>query len=320
MLCGVPQGSVLGPQLFNLYTQPVKDIIITYNFGVHMYADDIQVYFSFGSTEELEQKLSDLAKCMTEIQTWMDVNKLKFNKSKTEAIVFQSPSANKTPELICGNQVFRPTESVRNLGSILDTNLNFDKQINSKCANCYLHIRRIWAIRHYLTEKCTKSLVHALVLSRLDYMNGLLVLLPKKSTKKLQRIQNACARLVFKMPRRTPTTPLLKKLHWLPVHLRAEYKILSITFKCLKGNGPVYLSNLLKGYQSARNNMRSADLNLLAKPKWNTQFGRRSFSSCAPSLWNSLPNNVRAAESLTQFKKRLKTHLFSQYFINVEDV
>ena len=105
-------------------------------------------------------------------------------------------------------------------------------------------------------------------------------------------------------------------LHWLPIDLRIEFKILIITYKTLHGLAPAYIEDLLVSYIPGRY-LRSAKKNLLVVPGFKlNSYGRRAFSVAAPLLWNSLPQHVRDAELLDIFKRQLKTVLFKPAFLN----
>ena len=150
--------------------------------------------------------------------------------------------------------------------------------------------------------------------SLLDYCNSLLYGSPKYLIKQLQRVQNAAARVVTVSPKFCHITPVLKNLHWLPIDLRIEFKILTITYKALHDLAPAYIKNLLKKYYPPRD-LRSSKKNLLVVPAFRTNsYGRRAFSVIAPLLWNSLPQHIRDAGSLDIFKRRLKTALFIRAF------
>ena len=127
---------------------------------------------------------------------------------------------------------------------------------------------------------------------------------------KLQRVQNAAARLILGIGKFSHITQALYELHWLPVSLRIDYKILLWTFKCIYGLAPT--SDLISIKSNSLYNLRSTGKLLLDHPKGKmlTTLGERSFSAAAPKLWNELPVELRQATSLNSFKSRLKTYLF----------
>ena len=95
-------------------------------------------------------------------------------------------------------------------------------------------------------------MVNALVVSKLDYCNGLLYGLPNYLVHKLQMVLNSAARLVTLTSKSNHITPILRKLHWLPVSARIDYKILVIVYKCLNGTAPKYLRAMLQLYSPTR--------------------------------------------------------------------
>ena len=133
----------------------------------------------------------------------------------------------------------------RNLGSWFDCNLDMSFHISKQCASAFYHLHDISRIRRFLSRDTTKALVHAFVASRIDYCNSLLYGLPASHLNKVQRVLNAAARLVCRTPRYCRITPLLNKLHWLPVRQRITFKILLFVFKVIHGTGPTYLKELV---------------------------------------------------------------------------
>ena len=128
---------------------------------------------------------------------------------------------------------------------------------------------------------------------------------------RLKIAQNNAARVVLKKKKREHATPLLSKLHWLPVEKRILYKLAMLCFKSLNGLAPSYLSDLLSPYIPSRHLRSSSDATKLVVPRVTLKsFGERQFSYCAPKLWNSLPRNMRESKKLDTFKQALKTHLF----------
>ena len=181
------------------------------------------------------------------------------------------------------------------------------------CQACYSHLRNIRKIRHYLDEDITKMLVHAFIISRLDYCNALFFRLPQYLMHKLQKLQNKCARVITCTNNDTHIKPILKDLHWLPIHERIEFKILCHAFNVYSNTAPTYLCDLLKPYKSIRH-LRSNDNNLFKILQTKTVFGERAFAACAPKLWNRLNIETKSCHNISSFKKCLKTELFRRTY------
>lgn len=126
------------------------------------------------------------------------------------------------------------------------------EQVKQVCRTAYWHLHSISTIRSCLSREATERLVLSLVISRLDYGNALLLGLPDVLVSKLQRVQNAAARLVVKCGWREHITPILQHLHWLPVRQRIAYKVNVLTYRSLHGLAPPYLSDLIKPYLPTR--------------------------------------------------------------------
>ena len=159
-----------------------------------------------------------------------------------------------------------------------------------------------------------ETIVHAFVTSRLDYCNVLYSGLPASSTNSLQLVQNAAARILTRTKKFDHISPVLASLHWLPIHARADFKVLLLTYKILHGLAPSYLSGLITPYNPPCT-LHSQDSGLLVIPRVKKKSaGNRAFSYRSPFLWNGLPKEVREANSLNTFKTKLKTYLFSRTY------
>ena len=313
---GVPQGSVLGPILFTLYSQPVSDKIREHNISYQKFADDTQLHKASQPTE-FQCLVSDFESCFLSVKAWMLSNKLKLNDEKTEAMLVGSRQAinlTDAESIQIGGKNILLNPHVKNLGVFLDNTLSMEQHISHLCRSAYLAMRQIASIRRYLTEKNTVQLVCSFVLSRLDYCNATLAGLPATHIARLQRIQNNAARLVLEKSKRQHVTPLLKQLHWLPIQTRIDYKLATLAFRHFDGSLPQYLSSRLDIYQPSRS-LRSSNDRLLRVPRWKLKsFGYRSFSYQGPVVWNSLPIDLKLSSSLSSFKSRLKTHLFKKSY------
>ena len=150
--------------------------------------------------------------------------------------------------------------------------------------------------------------------ARLDYCNAVLYGTSEANIAKLQRVQNALARIVKRTSRYDHIMPVLADLHWLPIEARITYKVALLTAKAIATNRPAYLADLLSWHQPQRN-LRSNNRNRLQVGRCRTAFGSRAFLHAAPAVWNSLPVElVNCVASLSSFKQHLKTHLFRQSF------
>ena len=316
---GVPQGSKLGPILFNSYIAPVSEIASNHNITDEKYADDHQLILAFKPKQCQDQKeaILKMEKCIKDIRQFLLENKLSNNSEKTEFLFLGTPAHLKQIQIneigIDGVKV-QAVNSAKNLGVVLDNYMTMEKQVNKMCKNVYFNIRNLSMIRNHLDTEDTKTAVNALVTPHLDYGNGLLLGIKKNLINKLQVAQNSAVRLIEKVSRRQHITDLRKRLHWLPIPARIEFKILSMTWKALHNQAPGYLVDLLKQRSTSRN-LRSINRMILDIPGayGTNKFADRAFYRSAPQLWNRLPDEVRLAVSLNSFKKALKK-LSGQYY------
>ena len=133
-------------------------------------------------------------------------------------------------------------------------------------------------------------------------------------SKKLQHVQTFAARIVTHTRKCDHITPVLCRLHWLPIEERSVFKILLLTFKCLDGLAPPYLRDLITKYVPRRN-LRSINGHRLLDDGYKlTRHGLRSFSVASAKLWNALLLDIRTSDNSTQFKRNLKTDLFRKVF------
>ena len=232
----MPQGSCLGPLLFTIYVSKLFEVVKTCVPIAHAYADDSQLYLSFQPDNELSetQAITSMERCIKAVRASMLKDKLKLNEEKTEFLVMgirQQLDKVSLDEMTIGYTKVKTTTSARSLGVWFDHNMQLHTNIPKMYAMVRIYLYNIRRIRKHLTYELTRALTRATIIAPLDYCNSLLYGCSDGQIKILQRLQNMAARLLCNSTRFCRITPLLSKLHWLPVKLRTKYKMLLNAYK-----------------------------------------------------------------------------------------
>ena len=308
---GLAQGSVLGPKLFNVYTRPFYQYVQAIAFEVEGYADDHQLSKQFVPIFQTKVLGSAVNDCLRNVTLWMSSFFLRLNKTKTKILVLAPPTVMSSIYIhgaFIGDGCIRFVECAKNLGVWLDKNLNFKCHVNKVVSSCFMVIREIAKIKKFVPRESLRTLVSALILSKLDYCNALYYNIDSNEINKLQAVQNAAVRLVYGRFKydRAPISPLFIELHWLRIKERIVFKICFVIHKCIWALAPESLKSLV-----VVSNPRTRKL---TEKKFCSVYGERAFSRAGPKLWNNLPCHIRMEKDINIFKKLLKSYLMTDTY------
>lgn len=310
ILCGVPQGSVLGPLLFLVYINDIFELRL--NGKVQLYADDAAIFY-----EEHDQR--KLYYAMTEdlhtLRNWFINNKLSLNLKKTNYIIFKRPLWT-VPQFtieIDGQEVSR-VDSVKYLGIILDEHLTWNEHMKKIAPQLKAAAGLIYRLRKTLDQDKLKLLYYAYFHSHMCYLSSFWGISNTKLMKKVSVLQNGVLKTILGVNRRFPTKLLFSKIDVLPLEVLIKSNLVTIIYNHLTNKKPLntemVLNNQIHSYGT-----RIAS-NFMIPTISTTHYGTKSVHYNAVSLFNKLPDAIKVSPSVTIFKKRSKAYYLQVFFSN----
>ena len=294
---GVPQGSILGPLLFNIFINDLLYIID--KCWLYNYADDNTIGKSNKNMNVLQLNLEEGA---NQALQWFDENGLATNTSKFHALSMTCKEGEQELK-ICLSGVEIPTEdSVKTLGIYLDKRLKFDKHVSIVCQKASRQINAMSRISKYLDVKTKTMMYNAFVMSNFTYCINVWHFGQQSNAYKLEKLQKRALRVILN-DFSSSYPQLLKAAGRSSVYVVGLRIVLTEFYKYLHGISPAFLDEMIIRNNHAYNTRNSQ---CVLQPKVNTvTFGLNSFRYQGPKLWNDLPNSLKDAASLQEFKTNI---------------
>ena len=308
---GVPQGSILGPMLFLIYTSDMEQAVT--GCGMQRYADDTQLHIKFNIKHALETAEA-INECLDNVFQYSKKNGLKLNPSKS-AVLFFGPNKDWAAEhlIITVNNVDVPVvNEYKNLGVMFDTNLRFKAHVSKVVQKSIISLKNLYKNKHVLNVALRRQLCESLVLSHCNYADVVYgPCLDVQSKTRLQRIQNSCIRFIFNLRFRDHVSHRLSDLRWLNMGDRLKLHLGCLLHRLLESETPKYLRDKLT-HRIATHDRNTRNNYLLNIPRHRTALFRRSFSYVIPKLFNSEIRNRFANLGYSLFKRNFKDYLLSK--------
>ena len=292
---GVPQGSILGPLMFLLYINDLRECLLNTTSG--MYADDTQIYASSASFSELVLNFNH---DLENIVKWLPQIKLQLHSEKTKVMFIGSTYnlRNKVgnEQVMINNKPVTRYSLFRCLGVELDERMSWENHIDSICKKVGSGIGIIKRIKPFVPQETLQNLYKSLVLPYFDYCSPLW---DNCGSTLKEKLQNRAARIITGANYDVRSTDLLHTLSWKNLSDRHKMNKAIFTFKILNSHSAPNLRDKfnIRNTNLGSYNLRNADINL-SNPKPNTEYLKRSFGYSSAVLWNSLPTQAKQTESL----------------------
>ena len=297
VVCGVPQGSVLGPILFMLFINDFFECLDQNSCEIFMFADDIQILF-FGQVHLLSETEALINDCLSKTESWMSENKLKINASKTKAMLFNSLGVTDLQlHLHLNNTQIEFVNKLKCLGVTIDNRLTFESHIHTLSSSINFTLKRLYSLNIQLPLNVRKTVANSLLVSRLLYGLEVYSGTIERHVAEIRRLFNRVVRFVYNIKLHESVSNSVIDFLNLSVENFIIFRLLLLFYKIFNQDSPKYLVDLFRFGRSTRSRQ-------LVVPQINSSLFERSFQVRVIRCWNLLPNELKSFSSSTATFKR----------------
>lgn len=313
---GVPQGSVLGPLLFVIFTADLPKVLPE-GINSHEYVDDTQLNIS-GEPSSINEIVRDVNVCLELVLRWSSSNGLFLNPSKTVCLCVGSSRCRavannvKCTDILLDNNVINFNEKTKNLGVIWDCGLTFENHVNKICSMGYFKLKALYRYKHLLPSEVKWNLIQSLVLCHVDYCSAVYYgCLTGYLKNKLQVLQNACLRYAYYVDRWDHVTPTYNSQQILKIEARCELQFALLLYSVYKSGRPGYLHEFIN-QRSSCHELNLRNNGALSVPTHRTVKFEGSFQYRTAHTFNKFASHYLNASSKLSFKARIKELLMAK--------
>ena len=303
VICGIPQGSILGPILFSIYTRKIPSIFN--NVQCFMFADDTQLLKSY-NVDDSKTSIDEINIDLNMLSLWCEKNHLKLNPKKCIHLIIGSERNlnklnNNVDDLKINNIIIPRCKEARNLGLIFDEHFSWNSHINNLTKNCFSILKPLYRFKNQFNQNVKKLLINSLIISKFDYCDIIYMHLSENLQNKLQKLQNTCIKFIFNLKKYDHINDCYNKLNWLKLNKRREYHLGCFIFKIIDNKSPNYLYTLFNETSIIHSHNTRKRFFI---PSIKTNNGKKSFKYFGPYIWNNIPNEIKNAANLYSFKNK----------------